>query len=520
MWRRLGGERTAGSGWRGALSYANRLVADSVTSYLTARGVHARPLRAVVGLLSSGWQSLDDLVRTTAVPRRSVQELIAALGDDVERDGDSWRVVPSRVDGYRALTAPRPDIPDAELAAAYEGYLTGVPAPSRALDHVQADAATMLRRARWLDQTYDLAGARLLCVGDHDLTALAVCTLRPELSATVVDVDERLLEYVDKTAAARGLDIQCRYADFRFALPPSTVGTADLVFTDPPYTPEGMRLFLARAIESLRDPDGRAIVAYGYSDRTPALGLKVQQEIQRLGLVFEAVLPAFNRYHGAQAVGSASDLYVLQQTSRSSRLAESAVRELVSGIYTHGPQSIESGGTPVAALAELTRLTGVAPTIPTWTDPPRGNNPCAYDLTSDPGSWLARVLLAGPLSTVGALVANNHPDISDQRGQQALAELVRGKYTLTYHRSLAGGRHAVVLATPTPTDSPRRTILTRVHGKLTNTWREALITHSPTPLTKREAREQVASLASPTDLDERLIDLPLHRIRTILTSVD
>ncbi|RLK61113.1 bis-aminopropyl spermidine synthase family protein [Actinokineospora cianjurensis] len=495
-------------------------MADSVTSYLAARGVHARPLRAVLGLLTEGWHSLDDLVRTTAVPRRSVQELLTALGEDAENDADSWRVARSGVDGYRALTAPRPDIPDAELAAAYEVYLTGVPAPSRALDHVQADAATMLRRARWLDQTYDLAGARLLCVGDHDLTALAVCTLRPELSATVVDVDERLLEYVDRTAAARGLDIQCRYADFRFGLPPSTVGTADLVFTDPPYTPEGMRLFLARAIESLRDPDGRAIVAYGYSDRTPALGLKVQQEIQRLGLVFEAVLPAFNRYHGAQAVGSASDLYVLQQTSRSSRLAESAVRELVSGIYTHGPQSIEAGGTPPAALAELTRLTGVAPTVPSWTDPVRANGPVAYDLTADPGSWLARVLLAGPLETVGALVANNHPSVADQRGQEALSTLLHGKYTLTYHRSLAAGRHAVVLATPVPTDSIRRTLLSRTHGKLSNIWREALIADSGGTLTKREARDQITALAPPEDLDERLIDLPLHRIHAVLAAAE
>ncbi|MBM7769996.1 hypothetical protein JOD54_000200 [Actinokineospora baliensis] len=496
-------------------------MADSASSYLTALGVHARPLRTVLDLLCSGWHGLDELVRTTAVPRRTVQELISALGADAENEAGSWRVAPSRVDDYLALTAPRPDRPDGELTATYEAYLTDVPTPSRALDHVQADAATMLRRARWLDQTYDLAGARLLCVGDHDLTALAVCTLRPELSATVVDVDERLLEYVDRTARARGLDIRCRYADFRLALPPSVVGTADLVFTDPPYTPEGMRLFLARAIESLRDPEGRAIVAYGYSSRTPALGLKVQQEIQRLGLVFEAVLPAFNRYHGAQAVGSASDLYVLQQTSRSSRLAEAAVRDLLSGIYTHGPQSIEAAATPAEAIAELVRLTSATPTAPAWTDPVRANGPVAYDLTADPGSWLARVLLAGPPTVLGALVPNNHPDIVDQRSQQALSDLVRDKYTLTYHRSLATGRHAVVLASPVDTSSVRTTLLSRVHGKLANIWREALIADSKGTLTKREARDRVTTLLpTPDDADERLIDLPLHRIRAILAAAD
>ncbi|WP_018682310.1 bis-aminopropyl spermidine synthase family protein [Actinokineospora enzanensis] len=493
-------------------------MAASVTELLTAAGVHARPLRTALDLLCAAPRSLDELVRATALPRRTVEELISALGRDAEPESGSWRLPVSTVDTYRALAASPPDISDGVLRPVFEAYLTDVPTPLRALDHVQADVDTMLRRARWLDETYHLPGARLLCVGDHDLTALAACTRRPELSATVVDVDDRLLDYVDRVARARGLDIQCLHADFRVALPPAAVGCADLVFTDPPYTPEGIRLFLARAVESLRDPEGRVVVAYGYSPRTPALGWKVQQEILRLGLVFEAVLPNFNRYHGAQAVGSASDLYVLQQTARSSRLAESAVREVVSGIYTHGPQSVESVGTAPDATAELLRLTGApAASAPAWTEPARTSGPVAYDLMADPGSWLARVLLAGPMTgPVGALVPNNHADISDQRGQTALRELVADKYSLTFHRSIADGRHAVVLAEPTPTGNVRTALLTRVHGKLANVWREALIAAAGGTLTKREARSQVAELAPAADLDQRLIDLPMSRIRAIL----
>ena len=118
-----------------------------------------------------------------------------------------------------------------------------MPPPLAALDHVQATAETALKRALWLDTTYDLAGRTLLCLGDHDLTSLAVCAVNPAVEVVVVDVDDRLLEYVSKRAAERGWSVRTVHADFRFGLPPAVLESADLVFSDPPYTPEGMALF-------------------------------------------------------------------------------------------------------------------------------------------------------------------------------------------------------------------------------------------------------------------------------------
>ncbi|MDQ3403011.1 MAG: bis-aminopropyl spermidine synthase family protein [Actinomycetota bacterium] len=493
-----------------------------IARHLADHGVHARRLRALIGLLCAGGQTLDALIRAVAVPRRTVEDLLAACGDDVERDGSTWRIAPDRIDVYRSLARSVATVSDEELRDALTAYLAGVPTPRRALDHVQADVDTMSRRARWLDDTYDLAGARLVCVGDHDLTALAACTLRPDLSAVVVDVDDDLLAYVDATARARGLDIECLHADFRFGLPPSIVGSADLVFTDPPYTPEGMRLFLARGVETLRDNTGRVVVAYGYSERNPALGLKAQQEILRLGLVFEAVLPGFNRYHGAQAVGSASDLYVLQPTSRSRALAEGTSGG-APGIYTHGPQSVESGAADPAAIDALMRLAGdhATPRGPGWSSPVRANGPLAYDLSGDPGPWLARTLVAAPPVRVAALVSNNHPDITDQRGQTALQELVGVKFRLTFHRSTPDGKHAVVVGSPVESGGVARALLDRAHGTVANAWREALIAASDGELTKRSARDRVAELAPDArDLAARLIDLPRHRLRALLVAAD
>lgn len=455
------------------------MAVDEVKSLLAGYGVHAPKIRVLIGSLSCGRRSLDDLVRESALPRRTVEELLSAC------DGVSDEEL-------RELSAVPPPVEDPGLLATIEADIAAAPAPLRALDHVPATANTVLRRAHWLEANYELTAGRLLCLGDHDLTSLAVGALRPDAEITVVDLDERLLEFIDTKARERGLRIRCLHADLRFGLPPSAAGSADLVFTDPPYTPEGMALFLSRGVECLREPPaGRILVAYGYSQRNPTLGLQVQRAVQRLDIVFEAILPGFNRYVGAQAVGSASDLYVCRPTKRTPKVTTKTA------IYTHGPQSVESS----------------AAQGPGWQEPLRGDD---FDLSGDPGPWLLRTLMAASAPEVTVLVDNNHPDIVDERSQRALSSLLESKYRLRFRRSTPDNKHALVVATAVESEGTARYILDRVHGKLGNIWRDALIKESGGTLSKRDARDRIEWDAD--ELATRIIDLPRHRLRALLSS--
>ncbi|ATE57156.1 bis-aminopropyl spermidine synthase family protein [Actinosynnema pretiosum] len=504
---------------------------DRVRDLLASRGAHARPLRRVLTLLCRDWHSLAELVRLPAVPRRTVQELLTAAQDDLESRGDRHRIVPARAAAYARYAAEElPDAADAlvaenpDLLAVVRADVASVPPPVAALDHVQATPETALKRALWLTTTYDLSGRTLLCLGDHDLTSLAVCAVDPSVRVVVVDVDDRLLAHVDRIAAERGWDVTTLHADFRFGLPPSVLESADLVFSDPPYTPEGMGLFAARGVECL-GRDGRLLLAHGSSDRTPALGLKVQQELLRLGLLFEAVLPAFHRFDGAQAIGSAADLYVCRPTSRRS------VSVTKPGIYTHGPQSLESEGPSGKALEALVDLAPrpessppPKPRQPGWAEPVgKGAASLAVDLSADPGPWLLRTLLACSPGRMAALVPNNHPDVASEKGQKALAELVGTRFSLRYLRSTPDGKTCVVVADQVLAGGldegglAVREVLSRAHGKLGNVWREALVTATRGGLTKRAARERITeAVGEAADLEERLIDLPRHRIAALL----
>jgi hypothetical protein len=535
--------------------------ADAVAELLAGYGVAGRPVREAVAQLTERPWTTADLVAATGLPRREVEALLRALGGDLTGLGDDPagaagavairpELVPAYRDrfGYHQLHRTALDDPLArrladrgDLRDRIAQLVSGAPPPLPALDHVPATPETVARRALWLDGTFDLAGATLLCVGDHDLTGAAAALVNPDLAVTVVDIDERLLAYVD----ARCPGVRCLYADLRAGLPPAALGSADLVFTDPPYTPDGVRLFLARGLEGLRDREhGRVVLAYGYGGQ-PGLGGRVQEAVHGLRVAYEAILPGFNRYRGAEAVGSASDLYVCRPTARTwpalERLAGEALR-----IYTHGPQSVEAGAPAGEPRAELrAALAGLAGAHTAVIGP--GGLPLAdvvagsaaarlprprvlvADLADDPGAWLLRLLLALEASRLTVLVPNGHPDVASERGQRALAGLIGSKYALRFRRSTPDRRHAVIEAGQVPPDRLAaedravRYVLDRPHARLAGAWRDGLLrAHRAAgrPLARQQAAAIVDAAGSGgTLLELRPIEIPRHRLATLIEQI-
>ncbi|SDU30249.1 bis-aminopropyl spermidine synthase family protein [Jiangella alkaliphila] len=541
---------------------------DRVADLVSGLGIGARPVRAALAALVAGSVTLDDLVRRFALPRRLAEALLDALGGDLTTSGS--RSAGVRADArvrYRErfgldrlerpqLPGPVDALPADDVARRIAEVVAAAPAAVQALDHVPATRVTALRRALWLDGTFDLDGATLVCVGDHDLTSVAVCLVNPRVNVVVADLDEDLLAYVDQQAAALDLPIRTAYADFRAGLPSAAREVGDLVFTDPPYTPEGVRLFLTRGLESLRDrANGRLVLAYGYGRHQPALGLKVQRELVGLSLATEAILPHFNRYDGAQAIGSASDLYVCQPTAATWKALPRAAQEAVT-IYTHGPQSLE-GGRPDAEDVMTTLLEAAAGpesldvgAVVALRRPPGGialgdvfagraaaavpnarSAAVAVHLVGDPSTWLLRTLLALDVRRLAVAVQNAHPAVTSQAGQQELQRLVGAKWRLRFRRSTPDSRHAIVEAAEVdaadlaPADVARRFLLDNGHRRLGTAWRDALIKGSRRtggePLGKDEARRIVDESGLPAHvLDSPLIELPAHRIASIIAGLD
>jgi predicted methyltransferase len=196
------------------------------------------------------------------------------------------------------------------------------PVPERKYDQFTATMETTARRASLLDQNEDIAGKRLLFLGDDDFTSVAVSSFKKASNVTVLDIDDRILDNVGQVAKEESLEIDSENYDARRTLPDSYKKKFDVVFTDPPYTSEGIKLFVSRAIQAL-DPENqsaRIYLCYGNSDRAKERFLPIYELLTSAGLMIRWVFDKFNRYEGAESIGSTSSLFVLDITSKTKAL--------------------------------------------------------------------------------------------------------------------------------------------------------------------------------------------------------
>lgn len=511
---------------------------DDVRALLTGAGIHSRGLRGGIGLLCEEFAGPGELVMATGLTRRGAEALLRAVGTDADGAEGRVRIRADRVATYRALAEPaRTSADEGAALERMRGLVAQAPAPLRVLDHVAATPRTVLDRAKFLLEHYDLPGHAVLCLGDHDLTSLGLRLAGSDgVAVRVVDLDDRVLHHID----AQQLDIDCFHADLRLGLPAGLVSSSDVVITDPPYTPEGVRLFLSRAVQALRDTGaGRILLAYGFGDQ-PALGLAVQDAIHGLHLVIEAALPGFNRYDGAHAIGATATLYVLRPTTRS--LPAARDRRGATRVYTHGEQAVEAtalalSSADLAAVLDLLAAEGdvllvgdgFGPDLPGRRVPlarllasplPAARAlPTAVDLAPAYGASLARVLLACAAPRVVLLCHNGTSSLSSAAGQAELRAMVAPTYDINrILRSTPRPDLALVLATRRPDDGGvLRQVYDRPHGRLANTWPDALAGEQE--VSRAAAREVVARLA-PALGGHTLLDLPSHRLAALPAAVE
>jgi predicted methyltransferase len=202
------------------------------------------------------------------------------------------------------------------------------PTPRVELDQCHCTPKTKLRRVLALHEAGALAGRRVLLLGDDDLSSLALLRFAQRFGSaieqlTVVDVDERVLTFVEDGLAEAPFPVRCVAWELREPLPASLAQRYDTVVTDPPYTAEGARLFLSRAVEALRGEGSSIFLSFG--SRRPGVQHDVQRAICEAGLEIRALTRDFNDYVGAGVLGGTSHLYHL--------VATAVVRPPVTGRY-------------------------------------------------------------------------------------------------------------------------------------------------------------------------------------------
>ena len=109
-----------------------------------------------------------------------------------------------------------------------------------------------LARVALMDFKGDLRGRKIIILGDDDLVSIAIGLTQMAKELAVVEIDERLTSFIEKTAEKYGFDVDIYTRDLRDPLPDELIGRFDVFETDPPETLPALKLFIGRGIAALR----------------------------------------------------------------------------------------------------------------------------------------------------------------------------------------------------------------------------------------------------------------------------
>jgi len=205
------------------------------------------------------------------------------------------------------------------------------------LDQSHGKHENSLLRASYILFHLGAVGRNIIFLGDDDLLSIACGLLMKEFygndhstNISVIDIDKRFIEFIDRICLEEGIKAEIILADLRFPLSENLKGKFDFFVTDPPYTMSGLILFSSRGIESLSS-DGARIGIVAFAPKPPIEQINVVSELVSMNLAPLTILQGFNEYKGGTVLANRSNLMILAVLKEA---IPKITREFTGSLYT------------------------------------------------------------------------------------------------------------------------------------------------------------------------------------------
>ena len=154
-----------------------------------------------------------------------------------------------------------------------------------------------LKRVAYLYQRGDLEGAEIFILGDDDLFSVAATLTRFPKRVVVVEIDERLNEFLRNYAKREGID-NLEVYDYNVIdeLPAEFQRKFDVFVTDPVETKKGLKLFVGRCLEALKGPGAAGYMGFTHREASLRKWFDFERFILQAGLVITDILRDFTTY--------------------------------------------------------------------------------------------------------------------------------------------------------------------------------------------------------------------------------
>lgn len=138
------------------------------------------------------------------------------------------------------------------LLLKFREVTAGRPEPLLKYDQAYVTEETAIARIALMADRGDLHGKDVIILGDDDLTSIAAALSGLPNHITVLEVDERIVNFINDIALKYNLDVRARLYDLSKKLPVEYERRFDTFVTDPPDTLDALKLFIKRGITSLK----------------------------------------------------------------------------------------------------------------------------------------------------------------------------------------------------------------------------------------------------------------------------
>ncbi len=154
----------------------------------------------------------------------------------------------------------------------------------------------VIKRVEFIYERGDLVNSRIFIVGDDDLLSIAASLTGFPEKIVVVDIDDRLIDFINDVARDYNLPVEAMVYDVQKAFPEELKGKFDVFVTDPVETIPGLKLFLSRGVSTLKGVGCSGYFGITTLEASRRKWYEIQRMIYDMGFIITDLKRRFNVY--------------------------------------------------------------------------------------------------------------------------------------------------------------------------------------------------------------------------------
>jgi len=181
-----------------------------------------------------------------------------------------------------------------EVENSYKKILENRPKPIEKYDQGYISREAALRKLAFIMERGDAYGS-IFIAGDDDLFSIALALTGLPERIVVVDIDQRLINFINEASRKHGLNIEAYVQDLQKENE-KLLKKFDVFVTDPVETIPGIKLFLSRGIASLKGVGCSGYFGLTTLEASRKKWYEIQRMIYEMGFVITDIRRQFQVY--------------------------------------------------------------------------------------------------------------------------------------------------------------------------------------------------------------------------------